>query len=187
VDISTVITSGLLLTIGAAVGLVPAYLIERRKERHALRVRWDLPLYEMCKDCASAVRQFVHLVRRYDRTADREQHYARVDEQHARIRTLVQQIRILGSQDLQQAAREVEHHAWWVRKVCEGGKDELAEYYADLPPEDRLRESMLRLFIAARRQLGVKNPDDVASDEPIDPRFEKRSSSEATNSARPNS
>lgn len=179
-NISTVITSGLLLTIGAVVGLVPTYLIERRKERHALNVRWDLPLYEMCKNCASAVRQFVHLVRRYDRTRDGEQHYARVDEQHARIRTLVQQTRILGSLELQQAAREVEHHAWWVRKVYEGGEDELAAYYADVLPEDRLRESMLRLFIAARRQLGVKNPNDVASDEPIDPRPKKQPPSNTT-------
>jgi len=54
------------------------------------------------------------------------------------------------------------------RKVCEGGEDELAEYYADVPPEDRPREAMLRLFVAARRQLSVKNPNDVASDEAID-------------------
>ncbi|MEU8245007.1 hypothetical protein [Nonomuraea sp. NPDC048916] len=169
-DMSAIIASVVLLTIGAAVGLIPTYVMERKKERHALRIRWDLPLYDLCKDCAATVRQFVHLVRRYDRVHDRDQHYTKVDEQHARLRALVQQIRILGSRELQQAARELEHHAYWVRQVHEGGTDELAAYYANVPPEDRLRESIRALFVAARRQLGVKDPDDVVSDEPIDPR-----------------
>ncbi|MEU9012844.1 hypothetical protein AB0D12_24400 [Streptomyces sp. NPDC048479] len=169
-ETSAITTSVVLLIIGAAVGLIPTYLIERKRERHALEVRWDLPLYGLCNQCASAARQLVHLVRRYNRTQDREEHQKKVDEQHARLRSVVQQIRILGSRE-QQAAREVEHHAWWVRNVHEGGEDELAAYYANATPEERLREAMRRLFVAGRRQLGVKKPDDVASDDPIDPRL----------------
>ena len=152
------------------VGLVPTYLNERRKERHALRVRWDVSLYELCKDFAATVRQFVHLVRRYGRVQDPEQHRIRVDDQHARIRTLAQQIRILGSQELQQLAREVEHHVWWVREVSEGRADELAAYYQGREPEERLRHAMQKLLIAARTQLGVQNPEGVAPDDAIDPR-----------------
>jgi hypothetical protein len=165
-----VYTSVLLLAAGAAIGLVPTYLIERRKERHELAVRWDAALYELCKDFAATVREFVHLARRYDRTTDKEQHAARVDEQHAQLRELAQQMRLLGSKDLQQAAREVEHHVWWVREVCEGREDKLARYYAGRPPEIRLRAAMHQLYVAARAQLGVASSEDVASDEPIDPR-----------------
>lgn len=166
---AAILTSALLLLIGAAVGLVPTYLIEQKKQRHVLAVRWDLPLYELCKECAAASRQLVHLVRRY-RTQDRIEHQKRVDEQHARLRSVIQQLRILGSMELQQAAREVEHHAWWVRHVHEGGEDEMASHYGDVDPEARLRDAMRRLFIAGRRQLGVANPDDVTGDDPIDPR-----------------
>lgn len=168
-NVTTVITSVLLLVVGAAVGIVPTYLIERRKERHTLAVRWDVPLFDLCRDFASVVRQFLHLARRYGRAQDIHTHAARVDEQHQRIRALAQQIRLLGSLDLQQAAREVEHHAWWVREVCEGRDDKLAEYYPG-SPEDRLRAAMHRLLVEARRQLNVHDAAGVATDEAIDPR-----------------
>lgn len=168
-------TSLLLLAAGAAIGLVPTYLIERRKERHELAVRWDPALYEICKDLAATVREFVHLARRYDRSADKEQHAARVDERHARLRGLVQEIRLLGSKDLQQAAREIEHHVSWVRRVCEGDEDLMAEFYEGKPPEVRLRAAMHQLYVAARAQLGVANARDVASDDPIDPRVSRDS------------
>jgi hypothetical protein len=169
-DLKAAFPSVLLLAAGAAIGLVPTYLIERRKERHELAVRWDSALYELCKDFAAAVREFVHLARRYDRSTDKEQHIARVDERHAQLRELAQQMRLLGSKDLQQAAREVEHHVWYVREVCEGREDALAEYYEGQLPEVRLRAAMHQLYAAARAQLGVANSEDVVSDEPINPR-----------------
>jgi hypothetical protein len=45
-----------------------------------------------------------------------------------------------------------------------------ANYYAGVPPEARLRAAMHHLYVAARAQLGVSNPKEVAPDEPIDPR-----------------
>lgn len=69
------------------------------------------------------------MARRYDRSTNKEQHLARVDDGHAQLRELAQQMRLLGSEDLQQAAHEVEHHVWRVREVCEGREDALAEYY----------------------------------------------------------
>jgi hypothetical protein len=35
------------LAAGAGISLIPAYLMERRKERHELAIRWDAPLYEL--------------------------------------------------------------------------------------------------------------------------------------------
>ncbi len=168
-DLKVVFTSILLLIIGAAVGVIPTYLIERRKERHELAIRWDGALYELCKDFSNTVREFVHLARRRGRVANEEQRAAELDKNHAHLRGLAQQIRLLGSKDLQQAAREVEHHAWWVRAVLEGREDRLAGHYAGMPPEDRLRDALLRLYVAARVQLGVPKPEDVAPDDPIDP------------------
>ncbi|MEU1915603.1 hypothetical protein [Streptomyces massasporeus] len=167
---SATATSVLLVIVGAAVGLIPTYLMERRKERHALAVRWDAPLYDLCKECAASARQFVHLVRRLDRVPDQEEQRNKIDSEHARLRSVVQQLRILGTAELQQAAREVEHHAWWVRAVHEGRPDELSDHYGGRAVEERLRDAMHRLFVAARRQLGVRDPDTVVSDDPIDPR-----------------
>jgi hypothetical protein len=124
-------------------------------------------LYELCKDFSATVREFVHLGRRLG-TGDEEARAAEMDAYHAHLRGLAQQMRLIGSQELQQAARKVEHHVSWVRRVWEGREDEFASYYAGVPPEDRLRAEMHRLYVAARVQLGVPNPEEVASDEPIE-------------------
>jgi hypothetical protein len=60
-DLKAAFTSILLLVVGAAIGLIPTYLIERRKEKHTLAIRWDTALYELCKDFSATVREFVHL------------------------------------------------------------------------------------------------------------------------------
>ena len=169
VNLDAVFASILLLVIGAAIGVIPTYLSERRKERHELAIRWDGALYELCGDFSTTVREFVHLARRHGRVANEEQRVAQLEKNHAHLRGLAQQIRLLGSRDLQQAAREVEHHAWWVRAVSEGREDRLADYYAGMSPEERLRDALLRLYVAARVQLGVPKPEDVAPDDPIDP------------------
>ena len=147
-DLKAAFTSVLLLAAGAAIGLVPTFLIERRKERHQLAVRWDPALYELCKDFAASVREFVHLARRYDRSTNKEQHIARVDERHAQLRELAQQMRLLGSKELQQAAREVEHHVWWVREVCESRKAR----WPSITKADRQR------FAYARRCTSCTSP-----------------------------
>lgn len=169
-DLNAAFTSILLLVAGAAIGVIPTYLMERRREKHALAIRWDTALYKLCKDFSTTVREFVHLGRRLGRGGDEEARAAEVEAHHAHLRGLAQQVRLLGSQDLQQAAREVEHHVWWVRYVWDGREDELASYYVGVPPEARLRAAMHELYVAARVQLGVANPQEVASDEPIDPR-----------------
>ncbi|WP_194921437.1 hypothetical protein [Catenulispora rubra] len=161
--------ASVLLIVGAAVGLIPTYVMERRKERHALAVRWDAPLYDLCKECAASARQLVHLSRRLDRVADRDEQSLKLDDELARLRSVVQQMRILGTAELQQSAMEVEHHAWWVRAVYEGRSDEYIDHYGGRAVEDRLRDAMRKLLVAARRQLGVKNPGNVVPDDPIRP------------------
>lgn len=176
-DLQAVAISVILLVVGAGVAFVPTYLNERRKERHALEVRWDVPLYELCKEFSATSRQFLHLARRYGRSKDKEAHQRLTDEQHARLRAVSQQLCILGSEELQRAARLVVHHAYWVREVEEGREDKRAADYNNVSPEDRLRTAMQEFFVAARLQLGVKQPENVAPDEVLagEPTRETRS------------
>ena len=169
-DLKAAFTSILLLVAGAAVGLIPTYLMDRRREKHALAVRWDTALYELCKDFSATVREFVHLGRRLGRGGDEEARAAEVEAHHAHLRGLGPADAPHREPGPQQAAREVEHHVSWVRYVWEGREDEMAIYYGGVPPEARLQAAMHQLFVAARTQLGVSNPEEVASDEPIDPR-----------------
>jgi len=164
------VISLVLVVVGALVGFLPTFLNERRKELHSLRIRWDAPLYDLSKDFVATVRQHTHLVRRLDRGTDRPSAIARADEVHARLRSLAQQVRILGGAELQEAARLVEHHAWWVRHLHEVGTDDLLESYGNVDAETRLRHAVREFVVAVRRELGVRDPDTVSDDDPIDPR-----------------
>jgi hypothetical protein len=160
---NSVLTSIILLAAGAAIGLIPAYISERDKRRHALLTRWDVPLFDLCRDYTAAARQLLHLSRRYERSTDKEDYKRRIDEQHAKLRTLTAQIRLLGSADLQEAARLVTHHAYAVREVGEGGPDRRLKDYPGTTAEGRFTEALADFYKAARTQLGVANPADVAS------------------------
>jgi hypothetical protein len=166
-DILPVITSASLIVVGAIVGAIPTLLNEKRKERHALRVRWDAPLYELCKEYVAVVRQFVHMVARIDRHGSDGEYVRQIDELHARLRSLSKQIFLLGDRAVQESAREIEHHAYWVRRTAEGGNDERLSHYHNVAARDRLDIEMTRFYQSARSQLGVSMPSDVAPDADI--------------------
>ena len=136
-------------------------LNERRKERYAKRIRWDLPSYEVCKDYAATVREFVHLAKRYNRSSDKAEHMRSVDKHHARLRGLSKQIFLLGSVEVQKSAQIIEHHAYWVREVGEGREDRRLATFQNVEAEDRLELEMNEFYRAVRRQLGVRDPDDL--------------------------
>jgi hypothetical protein len=156
---------------GATIGFLPTYLLERRKERTALLTRWDATLYGLCAEFTSAVRQLLFMaeraldargLERLDNQVLPEQ----LDGPHLRLRSLSEQIRLLADSSLQEAARLVQHHAYSVRAVALGGADPHAGEpgYED-PPTVRLRAALLPFYAAARSQLRVLNPADVASDD----------------------
>ncbi|MDT7729203.1 MAG: hypothetical protein QOI21_5779 [Actinomycetota bacterium] len=160
----SIIGSAVLLLLGAIIGFVPNLLLERTKQRHAVRTRWDVPLFELCKQFTASARQVVHLARRLDRAPDRPSQVEKLDEKHAELRGLSEQVRLLGSSELQEAARLVIHHCYAVRATAEGQPDARAKDYAD-PPEKRMKDAIRAFLIASRRQLGVGNPQDVNADE----------------------
>ena len=139
---------------GAVIGFVPSYLLERRRERTTLRTRWDSSLFELCSDFASSTRRFRELCLRggqFDTDA--------LDEEHERLRRLSEQIRLLGSWDVQVASRWIVRHAWAVRHVAEGNDDPRAEEFPGESPLDRMDSGLDFLYLAARRQLRVGDAD----------------------------
>jgi hypothetical protein len=150
-----------LLAAGAVIGFVPTYVNERRKERYTLRTRWDVPLFELSKDFVNASRQIVHLSRRLNRVADKSAQNQLIDEQHLKLRSLEQQLRILGNADVQAAAQEVVHHVYAVRATAEGKPDARADDGDPSPPVERARRAIRPFFVAVRTQLGVQNPGEM--------------------------
>jgi hypothetical protein len=169
--LNSLLTSIILLTVGAAIGLVPAFLTERDKRLHALKIRWDVPLYELCKEFTAAARQLLDLSRQYQGRTDKDEQSRRIDEQHAKIRTLTEQVYLIGSADLQTAARLVLHHAYAVRETGKGASDRRAKDYPGTKPEGRFRKALRDFYVAARMQLGVANPTHMGSEDilPDDP------------------
>ncbi|MEV5570618.1 hypothetical protein AB0L06_11245 [Spirillospora sp. NPDC052269] len=78
---------------------------------------------------------------------------------------LVEQIRLLGTKDLQVAARLMLRHAYAVRLEARGEKDPRADEYSKNPYE-RLVDAVQRFRIEARKQLRVESPEEIAPEEP---------------------
>ena len=155
---------------GAAIGLIPAYVIDRRRERSTLAIRWDMSLYELCAQFTVSVRQMIAEAEQTGVISDpmvRRQRQEQLDEFRVRLRTLQEQIRLLGNSELQSAARLVLHHAYAVRTVSLGGPDPRADDYPGTDPRERLNASIRGFYVAARKQLRVEHPLDVSPDEII--------------------
>ncbi len=166
----TVLATLIPVLAGALIGLVPAYLIERRRERSALAIRWDMSLYTLCADFTVAIRQMLLESEEAGVITDpimRRQMQEQLDEHRVKLRTLQEQIRLLGSSELQTTARLVLHHAYAVRTVALGGPDPRAVEYPDTDPRDRLNAAIRGFYVAARKQLRVKYPLDISADEVI--------------------
>jgi hypothetical protein len=172
-EISALLSSSALLLLGAVIGFFPTLVQERQKERRARAVRWDLPLFELSKDFAATVRQFVHLANRYQRNAADAGYAQRLDDCHARLRSLSRQLLLLGNADVQANAREVENHAYWVREVGEGREDRRMSHFQGVLAKERLDLEMTRFYRNVRTQLGVREAVDVPDDPNIAGRARK--------------
>src|SRR5690348_7779420 len=101
------------LVLGAALGFVPTYLIERAKQRAQLSTRWDTELYRLCAEFASTVRQMMHATGRLagepgeklgpaSPGTDQEKQRQLVDDLHVRVRALREQVRLIGCLEVQE-------------------------------------------------------------------------------------
>jgi hypothetical protein len=145
-------SSILLLVVGAATAFVPTYINERHKEAHQLQTRWDLPLYELSKDFAATVRLFQHLCDRYDRATDKDEQVKKIDEAHAKLRALVQQLRIVANSKVWLAAECAQHHAYNLRDERALGRvaAKREEEYKEYPPVVQLEKAMQEFFVHVR-------------------------------------
>jgi hypothetical protein len=71
------------------------------------------------------------------------------------------------SEQVQQDARYAIRHAWGFWQEMKTGTDPRADEYPGKPSGARLNESLRHFYVAARRELGVRDPDAVVPD-PLD-------------------
>lgn len=154
-------TSILAVIVGVIIGFAPNYLMEVRRERSLLRSRWDNALFDLCSDFASTARALQELcLRRAGNGADARLSED-IDEEHQKLRTLSERLRLLGDLELQFAVRWIVRHAYAVREVSEGRPDPRQEEFPGKSPHQRFGETLQEFYLAARKQLQVINPNDI--------------------------
>jgi hypothetical protein len=150
------------VVVGAIIGFVPSYVMDVRRERSLMRSRWDSSLFELCSEFASTARSLQELCLRRAKIQTDTRLDDDIDEEHRRLRTLSERLRLLGDLDLQTATRSVVRHAYAVRAVAEGRPDPREDEFPGQSPNQRLGESLQNFYTAARTQLQVVNPKAVA-------------------------
>ncbi len=154
-------TSIVAVIVGAIIGFVPNYLMDMRRERSLLRSRWDSALFDLCSDFASTARGLQELcLRRTDNMTDARLSEC-IDEEHQKLRTLSERLRLLGNVDLQSAVRWIVRHAYAVREVSEGRPDPRREEFSGQSPHQRFGDALQTFYVAARKQLHVINPNAI--------------------------
>lgn len=108
------------IVVGAIIGFVPNYVMDVRRERSLRRSRWDSPLFELCSEFASVARAFQELCLRRAADPGAEALIGDINDEHQRLRTLSERLRLLGDLELQLAVRWIVRHAYAVREVAEG-------------------------------------------------------------------
>ena len=160
---ATVVT----LVLGAGLGFIPTYLIERTKQRAQLNIRWDAELYRLCAEFTATTRQLMHATgqlaeqpdRRLEPAVDQAAQRRLVDDLHSRLRGLREQIRLIGNLDVQESSRRIQSHSFWVRVLGEGGTDDGEGN--EILPHQRVLDEMPRFYAAVRRQLRVPDAEKV--------------------------
>ncbi len=151
-------TSILAVIAGAIIGFVPSYLMDVRRERSLLRSRWDNSLFDLCSDFASTTRGLQELCLRQASSETDASLSGAIDEEHQKLRTLSERLRLLGDLELQVAVRWIVRHAYAVREMSEGRPDPRKDEFPGQSPHQRLGEALQSFYIAARKQLQVINP-----------------------------
>ena len=127
-------TSIVAVMVGAIIGFVPNYVMDVRRERSLLRSRWDSALFDLCSDFASTARGLQELcLHRAGEEADTRLSDD-INEEHQRLRSLSERLRLLGDLELQFAVRWIVRHAYAVREVSEGRPDPRREEFPGRSP-----------------------------------------------------
>lgn len=146
---------------GAVIGFVPSYLMDVRRERSAIRSRWDNSLFDLCSDFASTARGLQELCLRQALKRTDSRLSETIDEEHRRLRAVSERLRLLGNLELQLAVRSIVRHAYAVREVSEGRPDPRSDEFPGQTAHQRFGEAMQNFYVAARKQLKVVNPNAI--------------------------
>lgn len=144
--------------VGALIGFFSKATVEYVGRRHQLRTRWDAELLKLSIEFSKTARYLLN----------NAENGLPVEEYHGRLRALSEQVRLLGDARVQKTSRSVIHHAYAVRGVAEGKADKHALHYNNRSPRDRYLDALDQFYIACRRQLRVRRPDDVERYDPVD-------------------
>jgi hypothetical protein len=158
------------VVVGAAIGVAPTILVERARQRAALRTRWDVSLHRTCADFAASARRILDLSeqRPGPTAAGQDSSVDSIRNEHSRLQILMAEVRLLGNEEVQRSARMVVRHTWAVYVLATGGPDPRATEY-DEPPRGRALSSLLDFYRSVRRQLVVPDADKIAQLNPPDP------------------
>jgi hypothetical protein len=155
--------------VGAVLAVVPTLLVERARQRATINTRWDVPLHSACADFAATAHRFVRLSHRIVEPDTNEETRGplikQIYDEHAHLRSLMEQVWLLCGSDLQRASRMVVRHASAVREFAIAGIEPYSEEFAS-SPQERFSEAILAFYRAARRQLQIGQPDWLAPRDP---------------------
>jgi hypothetical protein len=147
---------------GVAITLVANALRDWHDSRRTSATRWDRDLAGIASELLASARRVMHTARRIDRYPDRQSALRRLDTRHEELRALAPQVGLLGSLDVQTAARWILREAYAVREVGERRPDpHPGAAPAMETPSDRLTRRLQEFEVAVRVQLKVQNPRSI--------------------------
>ena len=153
---------------GAALAGFVAWRTSSSRMAADIQARWDAALLERSTDFVTAARSLRHHAERFARSADKDGRRIRLDDAQEQLRTLSEQLRLVGSSRVQVAARRVVHHAYAVRVEGEEGRDPRSEEYPGQQPIARLNDALQEFHRAVRAQLRAPDPEDVPHDDDLE-------------------
>ncbi|GAA2632109.1 hypothetical protein GCM10010399_75500 [Dactylosporangium fulvum] len=156
--------------VGAFIGIVPTLLVERAKQRAALRTRWDATIHTSCAQFAAAVRRILNLAEQFDHStvdAERDDLLSKIRDEHTRLQLFMAEIRLLADVPVQLAARAALTHTFVLYLRLAGAA--AAEEGTPVEARQRALASLFDFYRAVRVQLRVPDPQELAPMNPVPP------------------
>jgi len=153
------VSTTLTLLVGTLVGAVATFIANRALERQKVVLQYGSTsnerLYLSGKAFAETARRFWHLT-----TEEGSHRLDEIDTLHEELRAAYPGVRLVGSADVQEHARQIIRHAYAARKFAAGDADPRgAEFEHD--PRARLAGHLVRFLTAMRVQLQTPDPTAV--------------------------
>jgi hypothetical protein len=152
----------LTLAAGGALGALWNYRANRALEHDKFVLQYGTTSNERLFTAGKA---FAETARRLWHLTYEENTHERADELeklHEHLRAGYPGVRLVGSAEVQEHARQIIRHAYAARKLASGEPDPREGEFAH-DPRERLGGQVVRFLTAMRRQLGTPDPEAVPS------------------------